>query len=165
MWWQEEELEEEEKARLQQQLHDRSLQEQQQHAATVLLRFIRWIIFQKRFQKLKGNCIHQIEKDLFSAFIITDKMCGICGVGFETASTTAESAPMAPSDADEEEMEDDEEVRVAELKQMHLNSDEHCQMNVNYGIFREMYRSVISGPLIEIGAFLSKHQVRSKTPA
>ena len=96
---------------------------------------------------------------MFFPFVITDKMCGVCGVSFEKASI----APKTPTTAEGEEKVDEEEeeevVVVARLKHVHMTSDDHRQMCMNYHAFREMYRTVIGVPLIEIGVFLSKHEV------
>ena len=140
-------------------------QDEQNKAGRVLLRFIRSIIFKKRLKRLMFNCFLQIERELFSPFIITEKMCGVCGVSFEKASVPPKAPPSAEGEKatdeqQEEEEEEEEEVVVARLKQAHLTSEEHLVMDTNFRIFREVYRSIIMLPLFEIGAFLSKYEVK-----
>ena len=94
-------------------------------------------------------------------------MCGICGVSFEKTSappntpTSAEGEKKMGEQDEEEEEEEEEEVVVARLKQAHMISEEHQMMTTNFQNFGEMFRSIISLPLMETGAFLSKYQVES----
>ena len=139
-------------------------QDEQNKAGRVLLRFIRSIIFKKRLKRLMFNCFLQIERELFSPFIITEKMCGVCGVSFEKASVPPKAPPSAEgekaTDEQQEEEEEEEEEAVARLKQAHLTSEEHRVMDTNFRIFREVYRNIIMQLLVEIGAFLSKYEVK-----
>ena len=164
---QQEEVSAENKVRFQQQVMEAQTQTEQNKAAHVLLKFFRSIIFKKHLKRLVFNCFQQIERELFSPFVITEKMCGVCGVSFEKASVP----PKAPSSAEgekatdeqqeeEEEEEEEEEVVVARLKQAHLTSDEHRVMDANFRSFREVYHNIIMQPLVEIGAFLSKYEVK-----
>ena len=138
-------------------------QDEQDKAGRVLLRFIRSIIFKKRLKRLTFNCFLQIEHELFSPFIITEKMCGVCGVSFEKASVPPKAPPSAEgekaTDEQQEEEEEEEEEAVARLKQAHLTSEEHRVMDTNFRSFREAYHIIIQ-PLFEIGTFLSKYEVK-----
>ena len=137
-------------------------QDEQNKAGRVLLRFIHSIIFKKRLKRLRFNCFLQIEHELFSPFVITEKMCGVCGVSFEKASVPPKAPPSAEGEkaTDEQQEEEEEEVEVARLKQAHLTSEEHQVMDANFRIFREVYCNIIMQPLVEIGAFLSKYEVK-----
>ena len=137
-------------------------QDEQNKAGRVLLRFIRSIIFKKRLKRLRFNCFLQIERELFSPFVITERMCGVCGVSFEKASVPPKAPPSAEGEkaTDEQHEEEKEEVVVARLKQAHLTSEEHQVMDTNFRIFREVYHNIIMQPLVEIGAFLSKYEVK-----
>ena len=142
-------------------------QDEQNKAGRVLLRFIHSIIFKKRSKRLRIFCILQIERELFSRFVVTERMCGVCGVSFEKASVPPKAPPSAEGEKatdeqqeEEEEEEEEEEVVVARLKQAHVTSEEHRVKDTNFGSFREMYRSVILLPLFEVGAFLSKYEVK-----
>ena len=137
----------------------------QSKAGRVLLKFFRSIIFKKRSKRLVYNCFLQTERELFSPFVITERMCGVCGVRFEKASVPPKAPPSAEGEKatdeqqEEEEEEDAEEVVVARLKQAHLTSEEHQVMDINFRIFRKVHRSIIMVPLLETGAFLSKYEV------
>ena len=89
-------------------------------------------------------------------------MCGVCGVSFEKASVPPKAPPSAEGEkaTDEQQEEEKEEVVVARLKQAHITSEEHRVMDTNFRIFREVYRNIIMQPLVEIGAFLSKYEVK-----
>ena len=136
----------------------------QSKAGRVLLKFFRSIIFKKRSKRLVFNCFIQTERELFSPFVITERMCGVCGVRFEKASVPPKAPPSAEgekaTDEQQEEEEEEEEEAVARLKQAHLTSEEHRVMDTNFRIFREVYRNIIMQPLVEIGAFLSKYEVK-----
>ena len=131
----------------------------QSKAGRVLLKFFRSIIFKKRSKRLRIFCILQIERELFSRFVVTERMCGVCGVSFEKAPPSAEGEKATDEQQEEEEEEEEEEV-VARLKQAHITSDEHRVMDANFHSFREVYRNIIMQPLVEIGAFLSKYEVK-----
>ncbi|KAK7480873.1 hypothetical protein BaRGS_00027874 [Batillaria attramentaria] len=103
----EEALSEEEKLRYQQERLEAQRHDLEKAASHKVTNFFRAIMIRKRVRKLKRYCILQVEKELFSPFIITDKI-----------------------------------------------------MEINFKNFREMYRSAISEPLLEIGAFLSHCQVK-----
>ena len=140
-------------------------QDDQSKAGRVLLKFFRSIIFKKRSKRLVFNCFVQIERELFSPFIITEKMCGVCGVSFEKASVPPKAPPSAEGEKatdeqQEEEEEEEEEEAVARLKQAHITSEEHRVMDANLHSFHEVYRNIIMQPLFEIGAFLSKYEVK-----
>ena len=137
----------------------------QSKAGRVLLKFFRSIIFKKRSKRLVFNCILQTERELFSPFVITERMCGVCGASFEKASVPLKAPPSAEGEKatdeqQEEEEEEEEEEVVARLKQAHITSDEHRVMDANFHSFREVYRNIIMQPLVEIGAFLSKYEVK-----
>ena len=163
---QQEEVSAEDKVRFQQQVMEAQTQTEQNKAAHVLLKFFRSIIFKKRSKRLVYNCFVQIERELFSPFIITERMCGVCGVSFEKASVPPKAPPSAEGgkatdeQQEEEEEEEEEQAVVAQLKQAHLTSEEHRVKDTNFGIFRKMYHSIILVPLFEIGAFLSKYEVK-----
>ena len=165
-WQEEAEVSAEDKARIQQQMAEAQKRDEQNKAGRVLLKFFRSIIFKKRSKRLVFNCFLQTECELFSPFVITERMCGVCGVRFEKASVppkaplSAEGEKATDEQQEEEEEEEEELVVVARLKQAHLTSEEHRVMDTNFGIFRNMYRSVIMVPLFEIGAFLSKYEVK-----
>ena len=155
----------EDKVCFQQQVMENQTQTEQNKAAHVLLKFFRSIIFKKRLKRLLFNCFLQIERELFSPFVITERMCGVCGVSFEKASVPPKAPPSAEGEKatdeqQEEEEEEEEEVVVARLKQAHITSEEHRVMDTNFRIFREVYRNIIMQPLVEIGAFLSKYEVK-----
>ena len=141
-------------------------QDEQNKAGRVLLKFFRSIIFKKRSKRLVLNCFHQILRELFSPFLITEKMCGVCGVSFEKASVPPKAPPSAEGEKatdeqlEEEEEEEEEEVVVARLKQAHLTSEEHRVKDINFCNFRKMYDNIIMQPLVEIGTFLSKYEVK-----
>nr|KAG5695001.1 hypothetical protein BaRGS_024184 [Batillaria attramentaria] len=155
----EEALSEEEKLRYQQERLEAQRHDLEKAASHKVTNFFRAIMIRKRVRKLKRYCILQVEKELFSPFIITDKMCGVCGVSFEIVH---ESKPADAEEGTEEEKveEEDAETEEEKLKREHLNSDLHHSMEINFKNFREMYRSAISEPLLEIGAFLSHCQVK-----
>ena len=163
---QQEEVSAEDKVRFQQQVMEAQTQTEQNKAAHVLLKFFRSIIFKKCLKRLVYNCFVQIECELFSPFVITERMCGVCGVSFEKASVPPKAPPSAEGEKamdeqqEEEEEEEEEEVVVARLKQAHITSEEHRVMDANFHIFREVYRNIIMQPLVEIGAFLSKYEVK-----
>ena len=160
-WQEEAEVSAEDKARIQQQMAEAQKQDEQNKAGRVLLRFIRSIIFKKRLKRLRFNCFLQIEHELFSPFVITEKMCGVCGVSFEKASVPPKAPPSAEGEkaTDEQQEEEEEVVVVARLKQAHLTSEEHQVMDANFRIFREVYH-IIMQSLFEIGVFLSKYEVK-----
>lgn len=141
-------------------------QDEQNKAGHVLLKFFHSIIFKKRSKRLVFNCFLQIERELFSPVVITERMCGVCGVSFEKASVPPKAPPSAEGEKatdeqlQEEEEEEEEAAVVARLKQAHLTSEEHQVKDTNFGIFRKMYHSIILVPLFEIGAFLSKYEVK-----
>ena len=137
----------------------------QSKAGRVLLKFFRSIIFKKRSKRLVFNCLLQTERELFSPFVITERMCGVCGVRFEKASVPPKAPPSAEGEKatdeqQEEEEEEEEEQVVARLKQAHITSEGHRVMDTNFGFFCKMYHSIIMVPLFEIGAFLSKYEVK-----
>ena len=164
-WQEEEEVSAEDKVRFEQQVVQAKRQDEQNKAGHILLRFIRSIIFKKHLKLLRLYCIRQIEHDLFSPFVIMDRMCGVCGVSFEKTSVPPKTPTSAEGekkmDEQDDEEDEEEEVVVVRLKQAHMTSEEHRMMNINFHTFRDTYRSIISQPLIEIGAFLSKHKVTS----
>lgn len=159
-----EELSPEEKERYEKQVAETQREEQHKKALHIIIRLLRSVMFMKRLRNLKVLCVRQIDRDLFSPFIITDRMCGICGVRFEkpvaeAKPETGEGEKKSEEADDDEEAEEDEETAVARLKQEHLRSEEHRTTAANFGTFREMYRSLLSMPLNEIAAFLYKHEV------
>ncbi|KAK7091654.1 hypothetical protein V1264_009311 [Littorina saxatilis] len=159
----EEELSPEEKERYEKQVMETQREEQQNKASHIITRFMRRIIFFKHLHDIERFCVRQIYRDLFSPCIITDRMCGICGVRFEKP--VPEAKPETPegekkSEEAQEAPEEDEETVVARLKQEHLMSEEHRTTAVEFNAFKEMYRSLLSKPLNEIASFLHKHEVK-----
>ena len=159
---QQEEVSAEDKVHFQQQVMEAQTQTEQNKAAHVLLKFFRSIIFKKRLKRLLFNCFLQTERELFSPFVITERMCGVCGASFEKASVPPKAPPSAEGEkaTDEQQEEEEEVVVVARLKQAHITSEEHQVMDTNFRVFREAYRNIIMQPLVEIGAFLSKYEVK-----
>lgn len=154
-----EELDEDEKVSYLKKIKDAADQEAHRKSALIIYRFIKSFMLWKRLPQLKKCCILQVERELFASSVISNAMCGVCGVGFEKSST-GEVEESVVHDGEEEEEKESGEIVQERIKQEHLDSEGHKRNAAEYQTFRQIYRSHLAMPLFNIRGSLSFHQVK-----
>lgn len=154
-----EELDEDEKVSYMKKIKDAADQEAHKKSARIIYRSIKSFMFRKRIPQLKKWCVVQVERELFASSLISNAMCGVCGVGFEKSST-GEVEESVVHDGDEEEEKESGEIVQERIKQEHLDSEGHKRNAAEYKTFRQIYRSRLAMPLFQIRGSLSFYQVK-----
>ncbi|XP_071113489.1 TPR and ankyrin repeat-containing protein 1-like isoform X1 [Haliotis cracherodii] len=152
-------------------------------AAKKLQRFFRWLTFKERFES--GNfirmCLHQDTKDTFAPFEVTEKMCGVCGMPFQTEELAMKDLEEEITDGEEATGRRSPDSFLSPEKSMslggrgmwspgklstplesHRTTTEHIQKKFQFEGFRRLYEDFLSMKVPEMRKFITRTKLRDQ---